>query len=246
MTQKANSLETEVAIIFRALGYKVENELVIAGQNFDMLVRHNVPGLGEHVSILECIDHKRKIMQSKLNEILNKFKQVSDDGDLDIGLKNARLVIVSTSGFSASARKLAKSQGAICHTLDELRAQIIDFPTYVKTFLNEAWANNYINLNATEGGILPAELMRKLNLVDTILSSLTKSEVSSILLNGKAGSGKTHTMRKIASILAENYLLNPTGAFVPIFIELRKITETHSLNDEIANIFESMSNSKFS
>ena len=86
MTLKANSLETEVTIIFRALGYKVENELVLAGQKFDMLVRHKVPGLGEHVSILECIDHKRKIMKSKLSEILNKFKQVSDNGDIDLSL----------------------------------------------------------------------------------------------------------------------------------------------------------------
>lgn len=245
MAPKSKTLETEVAVLFRALGYKVEPEPTVGRQNFDMLVRHNVPGLGEHVSFLECIDHKSRVMRSRLQEILYRFKQVSESEDVDISVKNARLVIVSVSGFSKGAKEDAVSQGIICYSLDELRAQVIDFPAYVKTFLNEPQPDSFINLLATEDMDVPAEHSREVVLVDAILSTLEKPKIRSILLNGRAGSGKTHTMRKIASALADNYLLDPTGAFIPILIQLRKISETHSLNDEITNILGGMSNSKF-
>jgi Holliday junction resolvase-like predicted endonuclease len=53
-SQVGAAFESYVASIYEGLGCKVERNVLISGQQVDLLVRRNFPGMGTIISIVEC------------------------------------------------------------------------------------------------------------------------------------------------------------------------------------------------
>jgi signal transduction histidine kinase len=129
---QGRAFEEAVADVYRLLGYEVERNVLLDGQEIDLLARRPSPGAGEQVLIVEC---KYKSAGSKCG---NADVQ-SISGALNIararGLAGG-CTVVTTNGFTPAARAAAKAAGIHLTTQAALVRSLIDFSPYLSRLAN--------------------------------------------------------------------------------------------------------------
>ena len=105
---KFRQFEQYVASIYEHLGFSVTANVLLSGQQIDVLAQRIVSGLGRTRLIVECkYRSKGNVSNQELYDFATVFSAISQANNLDAA------VMVTNSGFSAEAMQFAAQIGRI-------------------------------------------------------------------------------------------------------------------------------------
>ena len=113
------SLVREVGSIFRALGAKVEREVVLAGNLIDLLVHEQTPWGSSTITAVECKAYARPVGGEVVSGFIGLVLLLKERKFVHRGL------IVSTSGFTHQAMAAANGHDIELLKVDDLRQRVI-------------------------------------------------------------------------------------------------------------------------
>lgn len=111
------ALAKAAAAIYRTLGAEVEEDISIAGCQFDLLVRLNVPGEVLRCAV-DCKAYSSLVGVKTLYRFHSEVQFLRERGAIDKG------VLISITGFTKSALKYAKSRHIELVKLSELQERL--------------------------------------------------------------------------------------------------------------------------
>ncbi len=115
---KGLNFEREVASIFRVLGAEVKHNVVIAGNQVDILISERLSSGQEIKTIIECKAYQSKVPVG----VIRSFATIS------FLLKSRELIdkamLVSLNGYTAAGRQLASELGIELLEIDDLKQKI--------------------------------------------------------------------------------------------------------------------------
>ena len=98
-----DAFELEVASHYEALGYEVEHDLDINGQQVDLLITRQLPGLGQVSYIVECRYKSHGVVgNQEVADFANVLSELQRQNQVHGG------IMVSSRGFSRPAKRLAQ------------------------------------------------------------------------------------------------------------------------------------------
>ncbi len=213
-----HALEEEVSRRYEELGaIDVECDVDIDGNQIDVFAR--VPAVDGTYSrsIISCKHNRRPTGVGAVKEHNLVFRALLQTCQADTA------VIVSSSGFSRPAKKLAESLGINLMTIEKLRMGGADFSPYLNGQLasiskEPVFENNrYVPMRAqVEGTDKPSG---GLELIEDFLD---RSSPPLLTLLGDYGSGKTTFCKALFQTFANRYLEGSEGKLrLPIYLSLR-------------------------
>jgi hypothetical protein len=97
--------EREVAAIYRALGARVEQDVVVAGNQIDVVVEEETASGSRIKTVIECKNFSRPVGVEVVNQFATLLSLFKDRGLADKG------TIVASEGYTKQARAAAKDMG---------------------------------------------------------------------------------------------------------------------------------------
>jgi hypothetical protein len=104
-SQRGFQFEREVAAIYRALGARVEQDVVVAGNQVDVVVEEETASGSRIKTVIECKNFSRPAGIEVVNQFAPLFGLFKGRGLADKG------TIVASHGFTKQAREAAKDMG---------------------------------------------------------------------------------------------------------------------------------------
>lgn len=104
-SDRAFQLEREVAAIYRALGARVEQNVVVAGNQIDVVVEEETASGSRIKTVIECKNFSRPVGVEVVNQFAPLFGLFKNRGLADKG------TIVASEGFTKQARAAANDMG---------------------------------------------------------------------------------------------------------------------------------------
>ena len=220
------NFEKEVASLYRELGAEVQHDIEIAGMQIDVLAVGETPDGATIRTAVECKRYSRPLGVNVVAEATQRLASLRLGDQIDKG------VIISSNGFTKSAKIHADQLNVSCFTIQELRNRLIDFGSYIeniasgqmlpKHFAEVQNAGTFINLNAeSQGG-------KKIDSIVDYLIGWLKGPGQLTTLLGEYGSGKTTTCWHIVHNLSLAITMGGV-ARIPILIELRQFGSYHNI-----------------
>ena len=114
-SHRAFQFEREVAAIYRALGARVEQDVVVAGNQIDVVVEEETASGSRIKTVIECKNFSRPVGVEVVNQFAPLFGLFKDRGLADKG------TIVASQGFTKQARAAAKDMGVELLELADLQ-----------------------------------------------------------------------------------------------------------------------------
>ncbi|WP_408589700.1 restriction endonuclease [Novosphingobium sp.] len=228
--------EEEIAHLFRAAGYRVEQHAQLGGKEFDIVATRGGFGSMDVRIAVECkFRVSGAVTNVEANDFITAFTAARDAHDLTFG------VIVSNVGFSRTAQIALRDHAKIRFFS---RTQLDDELLGARLFLKQAPqsyrtdASNYIILSATQHSRQPKRVD---DVAATCVQRLLKSGPSLTLLLGDFGSGKTTIAERVHKELAKAFLEGTTTSF-PVILYLRTLDQSDSENNFIEQHLKAVSN----
>src|ERR1700719_2497304 len=107
-TAKGQQFENYVASLYEALGFKVERNVNIKGQQIDLLIRRSIPGFGLIQSVVEC---KFLTSGNVSNQVIHDFGNYIGRAREHAGLHSG--IIVTNRDFSTNAKLSAQQENFV-------------------------------------------------------------------------------------------------------------------------------------
>lgn len=231
--ENSQGLEFEmyVGFVYESLGFRVERNVNLSGQQIDLLAHKFVPGVGPTTILVEC---KWRSRGSISNQEVFAFHQVIIS--LRQGHKVTRGVMVSNVQFSQDAFLAAEGIEDIeLVQIQDLENQFLDLRQTFKSF-TERYEElpiflSYIHLH----GRWSADGIRTKysdDIEETIVDWLDQKEGCFISILGDFGAGKTTILERLKYIYAQRYIQQkPT--LIPLFFPLKKANSYGSTEEFI-------------
>lgn len=222
MSKYPNWLATEDAVrdLFTLLGFDVQR-VSIEGRQIDVLARRvDLMTSGHETWIIEVTTEK-----------VGATKGGVDSQKLLVAAKkheNARLMIVSTKGFTDDQKATLKELGIITKRFVELEATVLPLQRYALSALKGLEETDAPDIGYHPAFYVEPEL--ELRLHDDSTKSINADEwIDSILespdpgicgLLGTLGSGKTSLLKRILERGISRFLKDPDNCILPLYIPL--------------------------
>lgn len=227
--------EQYVAYLYEELGFKVERNLNIGGQEADILASRYIAGVGEVRVIVEC---KWRADGSISNQ------EVADFHSVVTSLRSRQLI---TRGVMVTNRKFSQDALVIPQhandlellTVAQLENQLFDlrhaFRAYGSYYEGLTIFTSYIFLHATWQNIGDDKKSQTDNVEQLIDGWINDSSFSLLSILADYGSGKTTLLERVKYVFARRYL-SGASQLIPIFIPLKLFWTYGNLDDFIRHI----------
>lgn len=231
--------ENYVHNLYQALGYRLEHNILAAGQQVDLMATKYLEGIGPIRILIEC---KYKTAGSVSNQevhellaFLNAHPGVCD-----------KAILVTNSSFSTSAKTSADSSHILSlQSLKDLETRLFDpaepFFHYCAEYEDSAIFDEYINISATRlhpntGLPDPHRDIADIPCVTTFIQDCLET-VPPVLTTvlGDYGAGKTTLMRHTKYLAAKRFLQG-RSYLRPLFFPLRDLHRHANLGDYIQTV----------
>lgn len=219
---RGDALEAYVASLYRALGAAVEHDVMLAGNQVDLLVSTNQPGLGPFRAMVEV--KYRSSAQVPKSEVLAFFNVAR--ALLDLGLVE-RALIVSNGNLTKPGRELISTDPRMeATTVGDLESTIFSAETTalraIKAYEANPLSRHFIDLMAepfhSDGA--PSSDPDGTPVTDLLLHALDHPEDSTILF-ADFGSGKSTTLGHLYYLQCRRYLERPSTEPIPVMFTLK-------------------------
>jgi uncharacterized protein YjbI with pentapeptide repeats len=230
--KKGRRFETEVASLYRLLGFEVKLNAKVSDRLVNIAAERKLGGSRIHL-IVET--KEGRVTEEELQRILERQKWVHDK------LPRYRLVALSSIGFDGRAQTELEETGVDCVTYDELLHELVPLDEYVKGLIsdykkkiNEQWKGQDWFIRPQLSVDITYE---KLAAVDYIGKWLGDSRANLLTVLGDLGTGKSTLANFLAYNLANSFQDDPARHPAPVLIPLKEVRKEVSLEGIIINHF---------
>ena len=228
---KGKSFEEKTGEIFKLMGFEVELNREIAGNEIDVFSKKKKSiGKKYEYYICECKYWNKKIGKN----IVNKYSGVRDGVKAELKKQkkssDCELIIISSVGFTENARKAADAHGIILSTYDELLSELMDFDGYLSSLI-QAFKGSELDRLYIEQDFIPERSLEVINSFQFVKQWLKSTDKKQFSLLGDYGTGKTSFAQKLAYNMAADYKKDPGKGRIPFLVDLRQCQQTMSLKN---------------
>lgn len=241
------TFEGEIARLYEALGYRVARDVLLGGQQIDLLAEKYEPEVGQRRVVIECkyID-KGSISNQLVHEFIATYAALAIPQRLTAG------VMVTNLTFSRYAKKAAENSPIVLRTREELERGAINSTDaaymYVNQYESRSIFSNYVPMESV--GPLPQAIAKPqpvLNRRQSKKGSLVGIEAPLVawLQDGPPhfltvladfGAGKTSLLERLKYELCKQLLAaERPRARVPVLFQLRDLPKFRSLDGFVAS-----------
>ena len=242
-----HSFERRVRDAYRALGYQVDSNLRLRGQQVDLVARRDVPGAPPVVLAVECKDQRAPLGNQAIQDFVATITALRASSAITAG------VCVSASGFTADAHSVAWDLGyvtllswdsltaalfASAHALrtivDQYESTVVCqhyLPLAVASLSWETLAPTHTRISTLEHVVdqwLPIDSPR--------VRPMPSASGSCLFILADFGAGKTTSLRYLEYKAALSHL-NGDDSRLPLFVPLRAYRDTLDVNTLIRSSF---------
>jgi Restriction endonuclease/NACHT domain len=241
-TAKGTEFERHIAFLYRSMGFSVETDVRLSGQQFDLIAEKYLVGGIQLRMPIECkYLSKGTVSNQHVLDFVSTFNAVRDRERFTHG------AIVTNANFSRDAKSIVHASPAIAlKTLPQLEDDALGLPSayfaYTQRYENSLIRDTYIDLGAR--GCLPSprprtpsspSTERDFPSIETAILTWAKSEHPGFLsILADFGSGKTTLLRRLQYLCCKSYLRDEPIPR-PLFFPLRDLTRAIDLNDFMLN-----------
>ncbi|KQS95599.1 restriction endonuclease [Rhizobium sp. Leaf386] len=232
VSQKGSNFEVEVKALLEAIGYRVERDDITTGAQTD-LVAYRRYDLFEKTTIVECKDTAAPTGISAVHKLFSIYAAFK------VAHPTAEAMIVSRSGFTAEAKRIAKTHGIHLITLEELKENSFNSREIAKfnlgMFEEAEISLNYVPLSGQTGETTPGTIYKPIeNFLDDFF---IRTALDGCIILGNFGSGKTSLCLNYTMKLSEQWLnsRNP-ASYLPVPIRLRELSSLRHIESDILEI----------
>jgi len=214
-----------------ALGYKVSKDVLLAGSQVD-LYAELTEGLYVHRLIVECKDHAGGIGIEHIRQLYALVGSVSTEKT------PVKALLVSRRGFTRTAKAYAESVNILLLKQDDLLRLSFDpfsiIDHILTSFDRDQLKQVYVDLSCQVNEGSPGTIYKP---VEQFLETfLYKTRRSGVAILGNFGSGKTSLCKHYAYLTAKRFKSKDGNWFLPIYINLREVSDLMNLEEEILTI----------
>ncbi len=224
--EKGKSFEQKTGEIFRLMGYEVEYNRKIAGNQIDVIIKKKEKITKKHkYFICECKYWKQNV---GIDVVKNSFN-VKESVKQELKIKDCDAIIVTSGGFTPEAVSAAQSYDITLHTYNDLLSELMDFDKYLTNLIHTFESSPLYDLYI-EQDFFPEKENKEINSFEFVQKWLTKTDRKQFSLLGDYGTGKTSFARKLAYNMAKEYKEKPGSVRIPFFVDLRQSQKALSLH----------------
>jgi len=219
--QKGSEFEFDVARIYEALGYSVEVDSRIDGNQVDLVCTLTVRGAPTIKLFIECKNYREKVSVTDTNKFINTFNSFSGQSGFNGG------ILISKNGLTREAKNALKGHKQ-CKAIkySDLMNALLDVEAPLRAFIAD-YETKDIHLF-----YLPLRCKSELELennLETVISHWLESERQLLVILGGFGTGKTTTLMKLKHQLAKDFV-SGKNQLIPLFISLRDFESFGSID----------------
>jgi hypothetical protein len=217
-------LEQQVGDLYRALGFRVDRDVLLMGSQIDLLARRFLAGT-EVVTMIE-VKHTGVGTVPK-SEVLD-FLRVAH-ALLDKGVVN-NAVMVTDGGYTRFAKEAASDDARI-DLLDvrRLASSILSPEASLQQFVNE-YERQELELRYIDLDVQPDSGRSVRQTCSEVYDHLQQTRQGSVVLFADYGAGKTTTLRRMRYHASQAYLSHESD-LIPLFVALRDRWNYATLNE---------------
>lgn len=238
--ESGQQFEQQVALAYRALGYDVERNVILSGQQVDILAQRRVAGTGTILLAVEC--KYRGSSLSLPNHEVADF--ATSYGPLVLSGTVTKAVLVSNVPASAQGKAVLRPhKNMTTVTLDALRGQVLD-PTealssyvdrYEATTIYETFIEPSLRVTTPTGDHRAGTRQAIPAVRDLVDEARTKPYRLVVLAD--FGAGKTTLLERIKYEFAKAYLKHER-TLIPVFFRLQDFGRFPSLDEYAAWVIQ--------
>lgn len=212
-------LEARIGELYRSLGFHVDMNMEVAGQQVDVLATKMIEGLGLTTVVVECKHSKRAPISNQIvQDFISSIAAMRDRENITKG------VIVTNLTFSPKAKEVAMKAGSVdLITTRDLEQQAFHsvpaYERFIAEYQDDEIYRSYLALRGTQytnSGYGP-----EIEDVDTAITGWLQHEsISLVSVLGDYGTGKTTLLQRLRYNLARDYVAGETS-LKPVFVKLK-------------------------
>jgi hypothetical protein len=235
MTADWEEHEDHIADLYRLLGYEVQQNISVAGQQTDLICRKHIPGAGDTVLYVDAKHTTRgnrsHISNQDVDDFASTFHARKDTMKWTVG------ILVANKPFSAQAQAAAAIHyDIVLKTLEDLYEDVLALRPYLRHHIHQyeesAVFSDYIALTARSVNEYAHPTGQALSLLGFVDSWLEGAK-SQLCILGDFGSGKTTFLQYLHYTLGKQYL-DGSSHRIPLYLPLRGYYDTLDTADLIS------------
>ena len=225
--------ERKVADAYRALGYTVEPNVALHGQQVDLIARREIEGSPTVVLAVECKDHAAPVDNQTVQEFVATVTALRAASAINGG------VVVSANGFTAPARAVAQPLADITlFAWDDLISDTFSVTSHLHRLVHEyehaPFFTQYLSLavEVLTWADLSAPPTASPSLDDIVADWMrqdgSQPRGQALVVLADFGSGKTTLLRHLQYLVAKQHI-DGANRRVPLFVPLRSFRDTQDV-----------------
>ncbi|UCH93660.1 MAG: NACHT domain-containing protein [Candidatus Aminicenantes bacterium] len=229
--EKGKSFERKVGDIFILMGFEVEYNREIAGNEIDVFIKEKRK-IGKKYAyyICECKDWGQKVGVDVVRDIFTLRESVNEEFKSNGMGKYCEAIIVSIKGFTEEAINYAESVGITFYTYNQLLAELMDFDTYL-TVLIQNFEGSELQRLYIQQDFIPERTLEEINSFSFVEKWLKEAGRKQFSLLGDYGTGKTSFAKVLAYKMAKAYKEEYEKSRIPFLVNLRDCKGAFSLKN---------------
>ena len=221
--------EKYVASLYSVLGFEVTTDIVVDGQQIDLLCEKYFQGIGRLAFAIECkFRSENKIGNQIVQEFFQSYGEITRSG------KAQRAILVSNQHATAPAKQVFSSNPMMDFVhIANLEAQVIDPNKTLLQVCDEYEASPLSTLYVPPAGKgrLPGKESKPIpDLEASIIDWVLNENGGVLLITGDFGAGKTSLLQRLTYRLARA-ALNGASDIRPIYTELKYLSKYRNIDD---------------
>lgn len=231
-------LENYVASIFRSLGYHVERDLLIEGNQVDIRASKRVPGYGLVSSLVEVKYRSgRSLPKDEVLSFLHVAHPLLQSGQF------TKAILVTNASFTKEGKAAVDRQQNIeLLTLSELERSFLSVDEqllrYLTTYRQQPINATFLDLTVSLRDSYPPDDQAPRTLHCSELWDVARARPdSALILFADYGGGKTTALERMKAIAAEQFL-SGASEIVPMLFLLREFEPDYDFEIYIQRTFE--------
>ena len=228
--------EAYAASLYSSLDYRVQRDVLLGGQQVDLVIEKHLQGIGTTRAVVECKFRSRgSVSNQEIQNTIASFLSMSQREHVD------HCIIVSNRAFSSKSQLCAKDHHNVhLLTIEQLEDSLFDlrevFTNYIASYEGRAIFRDYINLSVS--GQLPLNsARRRCKDIEAIARRWITSEGRKFLaILGDFGAGKTTFLDRLKYIFCKEYLTSESR-LRPLYLSLRDFDPAQSVDEFLMHTF---------
>lgn len=227
-TQKGTEYEAYVASLYEGLGYRVDKNITLYGQQIDILAQRFEPGIGHIRIIIECKYRENKSVSNQdVYDFISMFKAIRD---VSSALKG---IMVTNTAYSTQANSASEVDNIELYTSNQLESELFDVRNssraLIRSYEQRQIAAEYISLGG-HGTVLNADGTDHNNLQEVIHKWIDSPSIGLLSILADYGAGKSTLIERIQYEYCAQYV-NGTSTLKPLLLRLKDYEKFNSLDE---------------